>query len=328
MVSVCVMVKTADEPSRRDDAADVDAGLGAVDVDRAAGRDERSGCAWRTRTHAAMRRRVSSSVAVRSHSIPTCPNSATAALRSRSTVRPVECTTGLVRCMPISSGGTTSAVYRWFVQALERVEGVAGPDPVGAGQDAEVDPGAPRGAALDLQPGVRGLELVEQAVEGQGVLADPRGRPPDRCRRRAGRGCGPTSGRRSGTRPAGRAGARRRRRRRRGARGRAPAAGVRTAAAPSAPRRIQSGCCRARSLSGLTISGSTHSPNSMPRARTWSTRGCSPSGQTVASTYQSPRPAVSSRRPTNQPSSSTNRSTPTDAAASASAVSRSREWSK
>ena len=54
-------------------------------------------------------------------------------------------------------------------------------------------------------------------------------------------------------------------------------------------------------------------------ARTWSTSGCSPSGQTSSSTYQSPRPAVSSRRPRNQPSSSTNRSTPTSAARSASA---------
>ncbi len=44
-------------------------------------------------------------------------------------------------------------------------------------------------------------------------------------------------------------------------------------------------------------------------------------GQTSRSTNQSPRPAVSSRRPRNQPSSRTKRSTPTDAAASASAVS-------
>ena len=260
--------------------------------------------------------------------MPTCPSSATAALRSRSTVRPVECTTGLVRCMPISSGGTTSAVYRWFVQPLERVEGVAGPDPVGAGQDAEVDAGAPGGAALDLQARVGCLELVQQAVEGEGVLADPG----DALRAAAGveqvAVVVPLEvGDRVLVEERVQA-ARRRTRRRRRARGRAPAAGVRPAAATSAPRRIQSGWRRARSLSGLTISGSTHSPNSMPRSRTWSTRGCSPSGQTVASTYQSPRPAVSSRRPTNQPSSSTNRSTPTEAAASASAVSRSREWSK
>ena len=55
----------------------------------------------------------------------------------------------------------------------------------------------------------------------------------------------------------------------------------------------------------------------MPRPRTWSTSGCSPSGHTSGSTYQSPSPAVSSRRPRNQPSSSTNRSTPTLAATSA-----------
>ena len=56
------------------------------------------------------------------------------------------------------------------------------------------------------------------------------------------------------------------------------------------PGRTQSGCARARSESGLTISGSTHRPNSMPSPRTWSTSGCSPSGQTSSSTYQSPRP--------------------------------------
>ena len=51
-------------------------------------------------------------------------------------------------------------------------------------------------------------------------------------------------------------------------------------------------------------------------------------GPDGGSTCQSPRPAVSSRRPANQPSSSTKRSTPIRAARSAIAVSRSRSWSK
>ena len=44
--------------------------------------------------------------------------------------------------------------------------------------------------------------------------------------------------------------------------------------------------------------------------RTASVSGCRPCGHTPSSTYQSPSPAVSSRRCRNQPSSSTNRSTP------------------
>src|SRR4029453_14515714 len=108
------------------------------------------------------------------------------------------------------------------------------------------------------------------------------------------------------------------------------ASGSRSGSRPGrpAPDRTQSGWARNRSESGLTISGSTHSPNSMPNLRTWSISGVRPSGQTSAATYQSPTPAVSLGRPPNQPSSSTNRSTPRRAATSASSVSRSRRWSK
>ena len=72
----------------------------------------------------------------------------------------------------------------------------------------------------------------------------------------------------------------------------------------------QSGCARAVSESRLIISGSNHRPNSMPRSSTLSTSGCSPVGQTSIETVQSPRPARSSRREANHPSSRTNRSTP------------------
>ena len=82
----------------------------------------------------------------------------------------------------------------------------------------------------------------------------------------------------------------------------------------------QSGWARYRSLSGLTISGSTQMPNSMPSPRTCSISGASP--RDARSTPTSRRgPTVSSRRPPNQPSSSTNRSTPTAAARSASRLS-------
>ena len=88
-----------------------------------------------------------------------------------------------------------------------------------------------------------------------------------------------------------------------------------------------SGCARNRSLSGLTISGSIHSPNFRPRpcdvvaparrGRAGSLRG-----------FDDPvaQSAVSSSRAPNQPSSSTNSSTPSPAASRAIATSRS--WSK
>ena len=57
-------------------------------------------------------------------------------------------------------------------------------------------------------------------------------------------------------------------------------------------------------------------------------RDFGPSGQTSCAICQSPRPEVSSRREPNQPSSTTNRSTPESAALSASAFSVSKLWSK
>ena len=92
--------------------------------------------------------------------------------------------------------------------------------------------------------------------------------------------------------------------------------------------KIHSGCALASSESRLTISGSTHSPNCMPRPVTWSMSGCRPCGQTSGETVQSPRLLVSSRRPENHPSSSTKRSTPTRAARSANAVSTARSCLK
>ena len=51
--------------------------------------------------------------------------------------------------------------------ALQRIVAVGGPHPVGALEDAEIHPGAPGGAALDLDPGMRGAQRVEQPVGGQ-----------------------------------------------------------------------------------------------------------------------------------------------------------------
>ena len=82
-----------------------------------------------------------------------------------------------------------------------------------------------------------------------------------------------------------------------------------------------------RALSLLTISGSNHRPNCIPCSCTKSTSGCNPSGHTSGSTHQSPRPAWSSRRRWNQPSSSTYRSTPIAAARRAISSSVSRLWS-
>ena len=49
-------------------------------------------------------------------------------------------------------------------QTLQRVVAVGEPDPVGAREDAEIDPPAARGAAFDLHPGVRRAQPVEQRV--------------------------------------------------------------------------------------------------------------------------------------------------------------------
>ena len=62
------------------------------------------------------------------------------------------------------------------VLALERVDDVGDPHPVGALEDAEVDPRAAGGARLDLEVGVGGADLVEQPVDGQGLAVH--GRPP------------------------------------------------------------------------------------------------------------------------------------------------------
>ncbi len=60
------------------------------------------------------------------------------------------------------------------VLALQRVDAVRDPDPVRPLEHAEVDPGAAGGAGLDLQPGVRGLHLVDQPVEREGLLVHAR----------------------------------------------------------------------------------------------------------------------------------------------------------
>ena len=98
--------------------------------------------------------------------------------------------------------------------------------------------------------------------------------------------------------------------------------------AASTPPSTHSGCARATSESALTISGSTQRPKSMPAACTCSISGCNPPGQVTGSTNQSPRARRSSERPVNQPSSSTKRSTPTTAAASARRARVGRSWSK
>ena len=207
---------------------------------------------------------------------------------------------------------------------LERVDAVAGPHPVGALQDLEVDARAARRAGLDLDAGVPRAQLVEQPVDGERLPVHARALPAvagvdqvavvvplevaDRvlgaAARRAARGCTRTP---------------------RGRPGRAPAGAAPPGAAATARRSIQSGCARARSESGLTISGSTHRPNCMPEPGDVLDQRVQPVGPHVARTRTSRRaPRVSSRRSPNQPSSSTNRSAPTAAAASASAVSRPR----
>ena len=88
-----------------------------------------------------------------------------------------------------------------------------------------------------------------------------------------------------------------------------------------------SGCRLNRSESGLTISGSNHSPNCMPSECTSPISSSRPSGHTSRSIHQSPSPEESVRRRWNHPSSRTYRSTPMDAALRAMSARTSRFWS-
>ena len=55
---------------------------------------------------------------------------------------------------------------------LVRVDAVRDPHPVGALQNAEVDPGAAGGTGFDLKTRVGRLDLVQQSVERRGLGVD------------------------------------------------------------------------------------------------------------------------------------------------------------
>jgi hypothetical protein len=55
-----------------------------------------------------------------------------------------------------------------------RVDAVRDPHPVGALQNAEVDPGAAGGTGFDLKTRVGRLDLVQQSVERRGLGVDAR----------------------------------------------------------------------------------------------------------------------------------------------------------
>ena len=99
-------------------------------------------------------------------------------------------------------------------------------------------------------------------------------------------------------------------RRPRAARSRGPAAGGSPSARGPGRRSPSPGWARNRSLSGFTISGSIHRPKSMPRAWTSRASASMPPGSLRRSTVQSPSDELSLSRRPNQPSSSTNSSTP------------------
>ena len=198
--------------------------------------------------------------------------------------------------------------------ALERVVGVARPHAVGAGEDAEVDAGAARRAALDLHARMAGAQLVEQPVDGERLVVGRRDEvavvvplevrdvvlgqqgvePLEDVRvRLRDRDVEPllVAPRRAGEDPV---------------RMRAGEVGVGVDHLRLDPQAELHARARAR---GRRAGAARRARR--PRRRT-SRRG----------------PAVSSRRWRNQPSSSTNRSTPSSAAVSASAFSRSSRWSK
>ena len=107
----------------------------------------------------------SSSVhAVMSHSSPACPNRAVRQRKPSEACRPVVCARGGPTCAPTSSGGSSRPVQRWIGLTLEGVVGVRRPHPVGVLEDAEVDPRAAGRARLDLQRRVPRAQRVEQRV--------------------------------------------------------------------------------------------------------------------------------------------------------------------
>ena len=76
------------------------------------------------------------------------------------------------RGSPSAPGATSRPVHRWIATRSSASLQSRGPDPVGAVQDAEVDPRASAGARLDLQPRVAPPELVEEPVGGAGLGGD------------------------------------------------------------------------------------------------------------------------------------------------------------
>ena len=104
-----------------------------------------------------------------SHSSPACPPSATSDPQ-----REVEVAVGRVgprradvRAHPLRRHEQPGPPLDG--DALDGVVAVGRPDPVGASQNAQVDPGSTAGARLDLQVGVAGTQLVEQPVGRQGL---------------------------------------------------------------------------------------------------------------------------------------------------------------
>ena len=213
-----------------------------------------------------------------SHSMPACPNS-DVIIRNGSVAR----ARGGVRdrrpdVRADQFGRQQQAGPALDGLALHGVGAVRAPDAVGAGQRRQVGPRTPGRAGLDLQPGCRARSSSSSRCSAA-VWAWAPGRPActgsDRSRLWSHliassaysvhsasiwpRTCAYASGfARSITCWC------------RAARGSRPGAAS-----------TQSGWARATSESREIISGSNHSPNCMPRPRTWSTSGCRPCGPHV-----------------------------------------------
>ena len=119
--------------------------------------------------HAASRARSSSLARVMSHSMPAWANSAVRQRNPSST-----CAAGGVGDRRADVAADELGRQQQRRPALDRlaldgVDGVGRPHPVGAGEDAEVDPGAARRARLDLQTGVGRPQPVEQRVHRRGL---------------------------------------------------------------------------------------------------------------------------------------------------------------
>ena len=260
--------------------------------------------------------------------MPRWPNSAVAARNASVCVRPVVCAVGGPMCAPITSGGINIEAPRWIVwrsraslQSLVQTRSVRRRIPRSMR--------APPDEQLSISTsGCAAPQLVEQSIQRE-RLAWCRPRRRRRCPATWSRFMSHLTKAMSWSREQGVERVERSSRTHRGWRDRARVGDGRAPVRSRRSTSAQSGWARYRSLSGLTISGSTQMPNSMPSAAHVIDQRPQPVGvhrPARPTSHRDPSCRRGGRR-TNRRRARTARPRPS-AAASASAQRRSMSWSK